>query len=109
MKQIPGPYRQGHILLVWQKKLSKTVRPAEFTPGHVVIARGETGREHVFTSDRVSLFQDLDGGLFIKVINSAVLEHEEHDDIEVEPGIWRVVEQREEDPENMVARRSFPD
>lgn len=105
------PYRQGHILLGRVDKLPESATPVPHKPGHVVIATGETGREHVFKSQRVELFQQ-DGALFIEVTGDdpVDLEHPEHGVIEVDPGVWKVIEQREQDPETgRPARRSFPD
>jgi hypothetical protein len=107
-------YRQGHILLQSRKSLPASAQPVEHEPGKVVIARGETGREHLFKSERVALFQGQNeagvGSLFIEVIGDEPVEllHEEHGVIELDPGVWEVIEQREQIDEGQ-PRRSFPD
>lgn len=101
-------YRQGHILLLRQD-LPTAAIPGKFIPGHVVLATGETGREHVFKSERVAIFQE-GSDLYIEVKGDepVLLEHPEHDDIEVEPGTYRLVEQIEADPlARERPRRSF--
>ena len=91
-------FRQGHILLHPVRSIPKKntiqVKPAK--ENHVVLATGETGREHVFKSERVSMWQQ-DGNLFIEVTGDEPvwLEHPEHGDIEVPPGEYRLIHQRE--------------
>lgn len=103
-------YRQGHILLI-RRELPPTAQLASgFTPGHIVLARGETGREHVFKSDRVRIYQE-GSDLFIEIVGDdpVLLEHPEHGDFEVEPGTYRLVEQIEADPERLAAARKSYD
>jgi hypothetical protein len=93
-------YRQGHILLDPLRELPKKATRVQLAnENHVVVATGETGREHVFKSGNVALFQE-GPDLYIEVTGDEpiYLEHPEHGDIDVEPGIYRVVEQREADP-----------
>jgi len=90
--------RQGHILLN-PERIPTTARPVPpDKSGRVVLARGETGREHVFKFGRVNAYQH-EGVLFIEVTGDdpVFLEHDEHGDIEIYPGTYRVVEQREQD------------
>jgi hypothetical protein len=105
----PFPYRQGHILLGREESLPANAVPVPHPPGYVVIATGETGREHCFKSERVEIFQQ-DGLLFIEVRGDEPVElsHPEHGVIEVDPGIWKVIEQREEQEQDQ-PRRSYPD
>lgn len=99
-------YRQGHILLnpamipIDARQLTPPI------PNHVVLATGETGREHVFQSPLVDIYQK-GSSLFIEVKgDGAVLHHEEHGDIEVDPGTYEVLEQQEADDVFYVPRRS---
>lgn len=102
-------YRQGHILLdpCAIPVSAQRVEPA--IAGHVVIAAGETGREHVFKTPRVFIFQE-GSNLFIEVTGDepVYLEHPEHGEIEVDPGCYRLVEQREAEPgAGLAARPSY--
>lgn len=106
-------YRQGHILLDKRRSLPRGATPVEHEPGKVVLARGETGREHLFQSDRVALFRAENDGTtdtFIEVIGEepVALIHEEHGAIDVDPGVYAIVEQREVETRGIV-RRSYPD
>ena len=90
-------YRQGHILLDPIRAVpANAARVEPERPGHVVLARGESGREHVFRGGNVNLFQQ-NGNLFIEILgdDDVLLEHPEHGDIAIPPGLYRVVEQRE--------------
>jgi hypothetical protein len=103
-------YRQGHILLnpAAIPAAAHRIKPAR--ENHVVLATGESGREHVFRSPLVDIFQ-VGPSLFIEVKgDGAVLHHEEHGDIEVEPGTYEVLEQQEADDDEIGfggTRRSF--
>lgn len=112
-------YRQGHILL-HPVTILPNFRPpvvigdtfgtsGQVRQGEVVLATGETGREHIFRSEKVSIFQS-EGSIYIEVrgIDPIALEHPEHEDIEIEPGVYRLVEQREASFDDHAApRRSF--
>jgi hypothetical protein len=109
-------YRQGHILLDRVSRIPRAAdRVVPAVPDHVVIAHGETGREHVFTGGRVTLFMeksDQEGtNLFIEITGDGPvwLEHPEHGDIEVDPGVYKVIDQREADDVGfgIQERRSF--
>lgn len=100
-------YRQGHILLnpaVIPASARRLTPPRE---NHVVLATGETGREHVFRSSVVDIYQE-GMALFIEVRgDGAILHHEEHGDIEVEPGTYEIREQQEHDDVLATPRRSY--
>ena len=114
-------YRQGDVLLVrltrcvarfcWSNMHFKAVAPA--TAG-VILAYGETtGHAHVLDKERVKpLIRTYEHGSwdaaaerFIQVIEKTALQHldlpaggtptGEHADIELEPGVYKVIRQRE--------------
>jgi len=63
----------------------------------VVLAEGETtGHAHRINSTGAELF-DLNGRMFLKVVEPAMLTHEEHKHIEIDPGIYEVGRVREYD------------
>lgn len=95
--------RQGDVLVRRIKALPKNIKPAAPENGRLVLAHGEaTGHHHSFAlSDRVALFREdgAGGGLFLSVTGAPVaLEHQEHTALTVDPGIYRVVRQREYHP-----------
>jgi hypothetical protein len=97
-------FRQGDILLLPCPRIPSSAVPEAPEEGLVVLARGEhTGHRHVMNSDRVAFFRE-DGtgsGGFIKVTGEAPvdLSHEEHSPLAVPPGNYRVVRQREYQPQ----------
>ena len=88
-------FRQGDVLLRQVKELPKTAK----RKGDKVLAYGEaTGHKHQFTSEFAELYVDVGGKQYAFLIERAVLEHEEHANIEVPEGTYEVVIQREFDP-----------
>lgn len=110
-------YRQGDVLLVRVNNIPANVTPRPRDKGRVILAYGEvTGHAHqIDTPDTVALFNapesevDRTSGLelaYLKVDRLSQLVHEEHDAIMLEPGMYRVSNQREYAPE---ALRSVAD
>lgn len=63
----------------------------------VILARGEqTGHHHSFGGSGVQLLE-APTGRFLRVTKASALEHQEHTKIDVPPGTYRVVRQREYD------------
>lgn len=97
-------YRQGDILLLPCPKIPPRAVPEAAEDGLIVLARGETtGHRHVMAADRVAYFREdgAGGGGFIRVSgNTPVdLSHEEHAPLAIPPGNYRVVRQREYQPQ----------
>lgn len=68
--------------------------------GSDVLALGETtGHKHVITVARpeMMIITVLDGNKFINLLGPAVVTHEEHSDIALAPGIYRIGAEREVD------------
>jgi hypothetical protein len=87
-------FRQGDVLLRQIEELPKTARHKE----DKVLAFGEaTGHKHQFTSEFADLYIDAAGRQYASLAETAVLEHEEHANIEVPEGVYQVVIQREFD------------
>lgn len=85
-------YRQGDVLVRKIEKLPKRVMKLETD----IIVMGEaTGHAHRI--EHGTLFRS-GSTMFIQADAGAVLVHEEHAPIELEPGIYEVVRQREFDP-----------
>lgn len=101
-RPLPAQYRQGDVLLVPCDGIPDRVTDLGAEAGRVILARGETtGHAHAMAAERVRYFrEDGSGQGFIRVYGpSAVpLTHEEHGEIPVAPGDYRVVQQREYEP-----------
>ncbi len=107
-RQKPEQVRQGHILLDPIDRIPKgAVKLPPTRPGEVVLATGETGREHLFKTERVEVSQE-DSQLYIEVLGDepVYLEHEQHGQIEIQPGAYKMTDQREESGGGGQPRRS---
>ena len=100
----PRPYRQGDVLLVPCDTIPTGTHEEASENGRVVLARGErTGHAHTMTAERVSYFRE-DGsgnGGFIRVTGPGpvALTHEEHAPLSIAPGDYRIIQQREYQPQ----------
>lgn len=104
----PKQYRQGDVFLdeisedafttaTTREDRVATVVKAE--RGRLILARGEaTGHHHSFGDGEGIELIRVGDELFLKVDAFASLEHQEHDPIEVEAGMYRVSGQREYQP-----------
>ena len=93
----PGPaqVRQGDVLLVPIAELNLTTRAIPRVGGRIVLAEGEaTGHAHAIRSSAATLVA-ADGERYLRVAAPVTLDHEEHAALQVAPGIYRVVIQRE--------------
>jgi hypothetical protein len=90
-------YRQGDVLLVRVDEAPGGER-IEAEDGRLVLARGEaTGHHHSVATSGAELISAAEG-VFLRIMSVTPLEHPEHDSIVLEPGIYRVVRQREYEP-----------
>jgi hypothetical protein len=89
-------YRQGDVLLRSAERLPRGAKQQE----DGVVARGEaTGHAHRVTGDG-AVFRDPDSQqLWVRVMSSATVVHEEHRPIVLPRGIYEVIGQREYTPE----------
>jgi hypothetical protein len=94
-------YRQGDVLLKELNALTGTFQQDlknDIVPDRVVLALGEaTGHHHSIAADHGSLHQS-GATRYLQVKVATKLEHQEHDPISLEPGVYQVVIQREFDP-----------
>ena len=89
-------YRQGDVFIEAIASLPRGCIGVEHH-GMIVLAYGEaTGHTHAITvkEDDVKLLE-LGDERFLEVKSPAVLRHEEHSAVVIEPGVYRVVRQRE--------------
>ena len=87
-------YRQGDVLFVKLEALPEALKERASS----VIVEGETtGHAHRLANGRV--LEDAKGFLFLEVLRHTQIVHEEHHAIDLEPGSYQVVRQREYSPE----------
>jgi hypothetical protein len=87
-------FRQGDVLLVPADAMPQG-RPIDAEDGRLVLARGEaTGHHHSVAVEDGELV-DAAEGVFLRIMEATPLVHQEHGAITLEPGVYRVVRQRE--------------
>ena len=92
-------YRQGDVLLVQVDALPSDAGCPDKATGDIVLAYGEvTGHAHVVTATAASLYHS-SGEYFLEVNAATPLSHQEHASILLEPGVYRVIRQREYTPQ----------
>ena len=90
--------RQGDMLLARVDGLPEDAKRSDEEGPFVVLARGEaTGHAHVVPAEDVELFWGR-GGRHLRVLRETRLTHPEHAAIELPPGTYRIVYQREFTP-----------
>lgn len=95
-------FRQGDVLLIKVDSLPELTEAVEREDGRLVLARGEaTGHAHVVRERRGRLLQwrNSSNWTYLDLPVPAKVEHEEHAPIDLEPGVYRVLRQREYSPE----------
>jgi hypothetical protein len=97
---VPKLLRQGDVLLKLVPRLPRGSKKV----GDNVLARGETtGHSHRMMGGEV--YRTPSNQTLVLVRDEASLVHEEHKQIEVPKGIYRVIQQREYDPRAEQRRR----
>ena len=90
-------FRQGDVLLVPVAEMPSG-RTVEADGGRLVLARGEaTGHHHSVAVEDGELV-DVAEGVFLRIMAPTPLEHQEHAPITLQPGVYRVLRQREYTP-----------
>lgn len=97
----PQMVRQGDVLLLpVRHRITEAAKPVPRDAGRIVLAYGEvTGHAHAIDDALAELFEEKDGRLFLRADAVVALRHEEHGAIDIAPGTYRVVRQREYHPE----------
>jgi hypothetical protein len=92
-------YRQGDVLLVKQDELPEGAVPEDLSePDRIVLAYGEvTGHAHAVSTAYAAIYRH-EQERFLVAQPGAILVHEEHSTINLEPGVYHVVRQREYSP-----------
>jgi len=95
-------YRQGDIILIPVEKLPRKATQL-YVGKSYVLAKGETtGHRHLLVADepetKIAILKDKKGRMYLKVENGkALLTHEEHKALEIEPSFYIVRREREFD------------
>lgn len=101
MKQMH--FRQGDVLVEAVASIPPSAKVKAREGGRVVLAHGEvTGHAHAIAAPNATLFSLLDDGaeeLYLEADGTVHLRHEEHAEIEIPGGLYRVTRQREYSPE----------
>ena len=96
--------RQGDVLIIKAEidlQGAKEIKPRN---GRIILAEGEaTGHHHSVDCAVASLF-DLGGKMVMVVDEPTVITHQEHGAIEIAPGQYWVVGQREYQPKKLPRR-----
>ncbi len=89
-------YRQGDVLLMQIEEMPKSAEESVADGDRIVLAYGEvTGHAHAVATTHAKIFADRDTRFLHVGENGASLVHEEHATIALEPGVYRIVHQRE--------------
>ena len=93
-------FRQGDVLLVKVDALPDGA-VAQEVDGRIVLAYGEvTGHAHAVGLEGATLYKS-NGEDLLKVFKPSALVHEEHSPIALDPGVYKVVRQREYTPQEI--------
>lgn len=96
----PTMFRQGDVLLIREDHDTSKMTMIKRESGRIVLAHGEvTGHAHAIKERDAVLFDNGKGIRILAVESEAHLVHEEHGTIDLAPGTYRVVRQREYSPE----------
>lgn len=90
-------FRQGDVLLVRVDELpvDAAIEPSR---ERIILAEGElTGHAHAVSAAAATMYA-WQGDRLLAVREATALTHEEHDPIALQPGIYKVVRQRQYDP-----------
>jgi hypothetical protein len=98
-------FRQGDVLLISVDLIPPGVKEADHAKDGIVLAWGEvTGHRHlVLTEPNAPKARMWDAGAerYLQVLETTELRHEEHAEIKLKPGVYRVILQREYHPDEI--------
>lgn len=90
-------YRQGDVLL---RKVNTLPRKARKIKTDTILEGEVTGHAHRIEQGSIFLLSGSEDSMFVQVNPGGRLVHDEHGPIDLEPGIYEVVRQREYNPEH---------
>lgn len=90
-------YRQGDVLIYKADEVPANMKPVKPRNGRLILAEGEaTGHHHSVDSNVAELYSD--GAKMVMVVSEpTTVDHQEHGAIEINPGTYWVIRQREYD------------
>lgn len=96
-KLIPTQFRQGDVALCPVDSIPADAVDVPLEGNRLVLMHGEvTGHAHAFYDTRhVKLVQTAKRERFLRVVKTSYLKHEEHTQVEVPPGLYRLPIQTE--------------
>ena len=98
--------RQGDVLLIPVKEIPKGLEDATPKKGRAVVMEGEaTGHAHAFYDGGVKLYKAPKAARpsYLRVVKTeAFLRHEEHETAKVPPGIYKIPQQVEYTPKELM-------
>ncbi|MDD5370672.1 MAG: hypothetical protein PHQ40_16440 [Anaerolineaceae bacterium] len=93
--------RQGDVFLI-SVGANPVTEKAPLENGRIILAHGEvTGHAHAIADARKAIKFEAAGQTFLEVLESVELVHEEHAEVRIPPGIYRVLIQTEYTPEEL--------
>ena len=101
MKQVKSKlYQQGDVLLFKEEKIPEDVKPMNTDNRGIVLAEGEvTGHYHSIAElDACESFKDSTGNMWLNVLSPVKIRHQEHKQVSLPKGKYRVGIVREVDP-----------
>jgi hypothetical protein len=86
--------RQGDVLL---QKVSNLPKGLKLRKDNILVYGETTGHKHALATTELSVYGTEDE-MFVSLDKPTELVHEEHNTIQVDKGLWKVVRQREYSP-----------
>lgn len=94
-------YRQGDVFLRRVEKLPEGAEKQK-RDGRIVLAYGEvTGHAHAIHEVEADVYALKTGERYLLISGLSKLVHEEHATIDIEPGVYEVIQQREYFPQGI--------
>jgi hypothetical protein len=104
MKKAFVMHRQGDVLFLKVADLPAALIERK---SNVLVEGEATGHAHRLTAGQI--WQTGEGLLYLRAMAGSLIVHEEHAPIELEPGYWQVIRQREYSPEAFRKERQVRD
>lgn len=96
--------QQGDVLLERVAKLPYGAKAKEF-PNGIILAEGEVTGHHHMIKDAGAKAYELNGVLYVEVKDPVILTHEEHKNLPIPPGIYKVGQVKEYDHLTQVTKQ----
>lgn len=95
-------FRQGDVLIEKISALPTGLKKHKKDKGRIILAYGEvTGHAHAVVDDVTTSFVDGEGNLYLHSKEEILVRHEEHAEIKLPAGAYKITHQREYSPEEI--------